>query len=272
MRVTAWIATACAALWACDDGESMRAQAEAGIETEDSGMREPGEGRRTEDSAIHPAPMRVLPPTEPYAGKSLEEWAIEYIRWSYSQTTCDSAVSDRDGSLCRLYQEDSDSPVFFFEHSDYGDTRSTMTTRTECTVPAGKAILVPVAVFVVDNTEVETPRSDAELQELALDVQDSMRSLLLEADGVAITDLRERGVGPTRSSYSLPPPNNFFSCTGVDGVGDTTIEPAYIVGLFALFEPPAPGLHQLEYASVLTYRYRDFAFYIKARFMVEERE
>lgn len=261
MRLISWIAIACAVLGGCDDGEAME---------EDAGARESADGG-VPDSGFHAdEPMRVLAPGETYAGKSLEEWAIEYLHWSYSQTTCDNPISDRDGSHCSLKQEDSDSPVFFFERSDYGDTRPITTTRTECSVPVGKAILVPVSVYIVDNAEVETPRSDAKLQELAADVQDSIRSLLLEADGVSIADLRERAVGPTRSSYSLPPPDNYFSCTGVDGVGDTTIEPAYIAGVFALFEPPASGMHEVEYAGLLTERYSDYSYDVKAKFRVEE--
>lgn len=263
MRAGWWIGMACAALLACDDGELPHDSSDGSV------GREPESGMRERDAASHAEPMRVLAPADGYAGKSLEEWAIEYIHWSYSQTTCESAASDRDGSGCGLYQ-DSASPVFFLERSDYGDSRATMTTRTECIVPAGKAILVPIAVTVVDNTEVETPRSVSELEQLTLDVQDSTRSMLLEADGVAITDLRERGVGPTRMAYPLPPPPNYFSCQEVDGLGDTTIEPAFITGFLALFEPPAPGRHVVEYASLFTNRYRDYAFHIKAHIAVEE--
>src|SRR4051812_5443078 len=106
MRV--YVTALCLGLVSCQAGgdEPTRTHPDTGAGRNKPAMR--GEG------------LHVLAPGESYAGKSLEEWALEYSRWSYSQTTCDSPVSDPSGALCSLYQDDSDSPVFFLERSDYG--------------------------------------------------------------------------------------------------------------------------------------------------------
>ena len=252
MKTMLCVGLVCSALWACES-DPMREQPET----------------KTEDAGPKAAALRVLAPDEPYQGKSLEEWAVEYVRWSLSQTDCDSALFDEDGSLCSRYQN-RDSPVFFIERSDYGRVGVPKTTRTQCHVPASKALLAPVSLLSLDNTDAKTPRSDAELEAMATDLKDSMRNMRLTADGVSIDDLRDRGVGPIRFAYSVPPEPNVFSCNNVKGIAATTIEPAFAIGFLVMFEPPEPGPHQFEFASVFTYNQREYAFQVDNHFTVDE--
>jgi hypothetical protein len=94
-----------------------------------------------------------LSASELYDGKTLAEWGVEYTRWSYAQTSCDSPASDQDGSLCDLYQ-DPESPVFFLDYSP------TKRVRTKCQIPRGRAIVVPIMTFSSDNAGVEPPRPE----------------------------------------------------------------------------------------------------------------
>lgn len=209
------------------------------------------------------AAWKPLGAAETYAGKTLEEWTVEWSLWSYAQNTCDSAEFDLDGSQCGLYQ-DPDSPVFFLQFAP------SSAPRTKCRVPSGKAILVPAAIASVDNAGSSKPLADDALFAAAARVLDSMRDLSIRADGTEVTDLEERGIGPVRFSYSLPAAPNFYSCRGQKGIAETTIDPSYAIGYVALFPPPPPGKHTMEFASALTYFGHDAATDTVTKFVVEE--
>lgn len=211
--------------------------------------------------------MAALAPGDSYEGKTLEEWGIEYVRWYYAQTSCDDPVYDDDGSLCALYQ-DPDSPMFFFARAPFSTARASVVRRTECHVPADKALFVPVAAFFNDNAGVVPPLSDAEVEQSVIDAKESMRSMVLKADGVEVEDLEDRGVGVVSFSYRVPPAPNWYACSDQDVV-DTTVEPSYLGGYFAVFTPPEPGEHELEYASVLTYDSMNLAFHVRSSFVVD---
>jgi hypothetical protein len=205
---------------------------------------------------------RPVPAGEHYAGKSLEEWAVEWRRWAFSQTSCDSTAFDPDGSLCDLYQ-DPESPVFFL------DFAAARTVREQCRVPPGKALAVPLVVFASDNLFVDPPRTLEQIEQRAARALDSMRALLLEADGEEIENLEDWQVAPTRFTYDIPSAPNWFSCNKVDGIADTTIDPAYLSGYLVVFPPPEPGRHVLRYGGVLTTERDDYAFDVTTKFVVE---
>jgi hypothetical protein len=91
-----------------------------------------------------------LDPDERYEGKTLTEWGIEYMRWTFSWTDCDVPLFDPDGAACDAFQ-DSDSPVFFLSQGELAD-------MSRCRMPAGKALLVPLIVFSTDNAGVPEER------------------------------------------------------------------------------------------------------------------
>jgi len=240
----------------------------------DSDSSGPSERAQEKDSAVEasvePLPgMNVLAPGESYGGKSAEEWAKEYVRWFYSPTSCKSAANDEDGSQCGLYQ-DPESPVFFFERAPYSVTSAPITTRTLCRVPAGKALVVPIALFALDNVGVDPPLTDGEVRQAAEEIKRSMRQLFLAADGREIEALEERGVGPAGFSYRVPPAPNFYSCSQQQDVADTVIEPNYAVGYLAIVEPPTPGKHELEYSSMVTFSDTHLAYHVKTSFVVDD--
>ncbi|HKP60911.1 MAG TPA: hypothetical protein VJV78_29480 [Polyangiales bacterium] len=217
-----------------------------------------------------PAPDRPLAAWEPYApdfvyeGLTLEDWGIEWVRWSNAPTECvGSPVQDKDGSLCGRYQ-DPDSPVFILQ---LGVGRTTV--RSECEIPAGKALLVPLYGVCLDKLGVwpdaDTP--DSELKRMIQDTMRSARDLVLVADGRAVQDLKLWSVGLTELEYTLPPEPNLYSCTGWKGITGR-VSPAYLGGIFVLFPPPSPGVHTLEYGAKKTLDGDDIAHYVKTTFRV----
>jgi hypothetical protein len=219
---------------------------------------EPGFMDGTYDSEWAP-----LAADEPYAGKTLAEWGVEYLRWRFSSTSCDLPMYDQDGSLCGLYQ-DSASAAFFFDYSP------TKRLRTKCRVPAGKAIVVPIMSFSYDNVNVEPPLSDDELFERTNEVLETMRDLKLRVDGKTVDDISERKIEPTKHDYTVPPAPNWFSCIGTHGVEGVTISPSYFSGYVAVFPPPEPGIHELQYAGVVSLEGDEYAVDTRTRFVVED--
>jgi hypothetical protein len=207
--------------------------------------------------------LRVLPATEEFQGKNLEEWAIEYMRWYYSWTSpdCATAENDRDGSFCDFNQP-ADSPVFFFGSSDYSRTADTVVERTLCKVPAGKAIMVPLNFIGDDNAGAfeDELRSDDEIIENVDEIHETMRGLYLIADQneVAEADLAQYSIYPTSFDFNVGATPNWHSCNGFDDVENTTIDPSFFAGYFALIAPPTPGKHRLEYGGVYSYFERDY--------------
>lgn len=186
-----------------------------------------------------------LPPNRTYEGKSLAEWAIAWNQWTYAPTSCESAAFDTNGNNCAIHQ-DPDSPVFFLDFSASDKTRG------ECKIPSDKAVFVPLIAVNSDNAGVDPPLSDAELMAVTTEALETMRDVYLRADAMVIPDLGRHALPTTAYSYDLPPEPNWYSCNGRSGIGDMTI-PAYLSGYFALFPPPAPGRHRLEYGGVLEY-------------------
>jgi hypothetical protein len=252
MRTNCFCVVVCLALIACgSDDPSPSSKPDTGI---------------VDSGPTSSQPMAVLSPGESYAGKMLDQWAKEYMRWFYSQPTCDHSIYDKDGSQCGKYQ-DPDSPVFFFDRATYSPSNARVTSRTECTVPAGKAIVVPVSIFADDNVGATQPLTDDELREDATLINDSMRELVLRADGVDI-EMEGRSIGVLDFEYWVPPVPNFYSCREQEGVADTVIKPSYLVGYLAVFSPPAPGPHELEYSGVLTFAETDLEYHVKTKFEV----
>ena len=203
-------------------------------------------------------------PLEPvvteFAGKTLEEWGVEWSRWSYAQTSCDAPVIDEDGELCGLYQPEG--PAFFLALGAAG------TVRTECRVPRDKALVVPLGIFSSDNAGVENPVDESQLERAVAEVKNSMREFKLTADGTEITQLEERGFGPTRFSYRVPAAPNWYTCRG-QNVADATVEPAFVGGYLAIFPSTPVGMHTLEYGSLRTYKGSDAVRSVTLTFSVE---
>jgi hypothetical protein len=184
----------------------------------------------------------VYDASELVAGRTLSEWAIEWNRWSFAQTSCDSALTDNDGSGCALYQ-DSENPVFFLS---FAPSRAT---RASCPVPDNKPILVPLVTSYSDNVNEDPPLPDAELEQYMLDALASMHDVTLVVDGKTIEINEERAVGPVRHTVMLPASPNFYSCNLVDGYENVLLDPVYLAGYFALLHPPPPGERTLSYSG-----------------------
>jgi hypothetical protein len=257
--------------WACESGNSMPDTSKEASDVADGDTHEID---TPVDAEMLPNPdatgpgdtsdWRPFPPSEMYEGRRLTEWATEWVRWHYAQTDCSvDTAFDADGSFCDYYQKP-ESPVFFL------DSGMPVTTRTECVIPAGKAIVLPLADDIIDNAgvAVEEQWTEQEMTELITSEMESMRDFMLTVDGVAIDNLSEWSVETTQFDYELPPEPNWYSCNGMPGVTGKVM-PAFFNGYFVVLPPPSPGTHTLEYASTLTSAGHDYSAHVKTTFTVE---
>jgi hypothetical protein len=185
-----------------------------------------------------------VPAHQKYEDKSLSDLAIEWARWSYSNTSCASPDQDQDGSLCDYYQPRGEN-VFFFAGGSSG------TARTKCRVPENKAIVVPLDVYMIDNGGVaeSDQLSESEMRSEAERFMGTVADLRLVVDGEEVSDLEQHEVRPTRFAYELPLEPNWYSCNGQPGVTGT-VDPAIVAGYFVVMPPPPIGRHTIEYAGV----------------------
>jgi hypothetical protein len=187
------------------------------------------------------------------------------MRWSTSATDCDLPIFDKTGSWCTLYQP-ADEAVFYFQ------TGYATAMRTECVVPSGKAVLVPVLPYFDDQVGRGPGLTNERLEEEAHVVQSSIRDLWLRYDThEPERPLEDWVMGPVKSGYVLPPPPNMYACSeGELSELAGPINPAYVGGAFVLFPPPPSGIHTVEYGGTLTNPFGvDERMFVSSTFRVE---
>ena len=136
-------------------------------------------------------------------------------------------------------------------------------------MPAGKALLVPLIAFFVDNVGRDEPQSDRELEDEAHEILLSVRDLTLRVGGQELDrPLEDWIVPPTRSDYDLPSGTNVYSCAGLKDVTGK-IEPSYYGGVFVLFPPPEPGTYTIEYGGAATGFGSDYVSVVRSTFVVQ---
>jgi hypothetical protein len=228
-------------------------------------MQDAGGGSARPKPPPIPNDWEPLVPGEAYEGRSASEWAAGWMQWSTAATDCDLPIFDKDGSWCTLYQPD-DEPVFYFQ------TGYATANRTECIVPRGKAILVPLVPYFDDQVGRGPDLTSERLEQEAHVLQSSVRDLWLRYDDrEPDRALEDWVVGPIKSSYVLPPPPNMYACSA----GELSelagpIEPAYVGGAFVIFPPPPAGTHTIEYGGTLTNPFGvDERMFVSSTFRVE---
>jgi hypothetical protein len=193
-----------------------------------------------------PTPLDV---TKPWFGRSYAEWIDAQYQWYWGSPlpdpkSCRTPQSDPDGSLCAVGQDPA-SPVFFLQ---------AFRTRTYCTVPAGKAILVTLHTGWMSDFG-RPVRTEAEIRTEVVKLMDNLLATLprmrMQLDDLAPIEyaMRDYLVGPVPLTLVVPPPPNAFSCVGRDGVSGS-FAPAYAASTAILLEPLPAGDHVLRFVDL----------------------
>jgi hypothetical protein len=193
---------------------------------------------RSDQSHVLPAQAR------PY-GASLGEWGVRWWQWAYSLPATGHPLFDETGADCGAGQS---GPVWFLA-GIFNVSGSAV--RTECVVPAGKALLFPILNSEWDNVcpPVDPPLTEAQLRATVAAVLDLATDLHLDVDGQDAGSLaRYRAQGPA-FEVTLPPDNLWqaFGC----GTAPGTYAPLVQDGYYVMLTPLPPGEHTIHFRGTL---------------------
>jgi hypothetical protein len=189
----------------------------------------------------------IVQPTQKYAGKTYGQWSAAWWRWAANISEPNSPVTDDTGADCAVNQK---GPVWFLAGAT-GPTGGSATRR--CTVPADKAILVPIINAECDTlTEPTVGGTEAQLRACAKGFMDLVTQTSASVDGTAI-DLGPVSQGRFRFQSPLftitfAPNNGFYPDGSVAGTGTAVAD-----GFWLLIRPLPKGQHTIDFQGTAVF-------------------
>lgn len=196
----------------------------------------------------HDSKIALLDPSVPQYGKTYAQWAEAWNQYwqSFTPPDCSSPIDDPTGAICQRYQ-DPESPVFFLTGTNGGPV-----VRTDCQVPAGKALFFPLVEANNDNSGLPASQqfTDDTLKSYTQTEFDGMEanSLELSVDGERVAGLDAGVVPPTRCMTHFDAASNRYQCDAqaAPTQGDF---PGYLAGYWALLAPLPAGEHTIHFVA-----------------------
>jgi hypothetical protein len=173
------------------------------------------------NSAIFPAD------SQPY-GLTYGEWTAKWWQWAHSIPTENNPMLDETGEDCAQAQNQT-SPVWFLAGTGAGSAERT------CTIPAGKAILLPI----INSANVRTAGETKE-QLLAgvKELEDKVTTVEASVDGTPLQNLSNYRIQSPFFNETLPNDN-------ILGVPEGTYL-AVADGYWLFLDPLSPGQHEIR--------------------------
>jgi hypothetical protein len=177
-----------------------------------------------EDSVTFP------PDSNPY-GRTYANWTAEWWKWFISIPTGDNPINDPSGERCALGQQ---GPVWFLVGSGGGRA------ERECTIPAGRAILMPAINVECSYAEDQSLRTEDDLRACATGDQDLVTETSATLNGSALQVHRVQS-----SVFDLTiPADNIL--TVPEGTTKAVSE-----GFWVFVKPLPPGQYELHAQGLL---------------------
>lgn len=196
------------------------------------------------------APASVYPPTARAYGKTYGQWAALWARWFISVPMhvdpADPSKGIRNpnfestGATCGVGQS---GPVFFLANL-HPDTDGAV---RHCTVPAGKALLLPLSTGFCNNGPGER-KSVADVSFECRNSGDVVEDVSVEIDGVAVPNVMSFRVQSKPFPYKVVKDSCCFPAELGYRVGQT-YWPAVMDGWFVLIKPLSAGEHVIHYSD-----------------------
>jgi hypothetical protein len=188
-------------------------------------------------TAAGPAPqVDVYPPSAQPYGRSFGEWTAAWWQWAISMPITANPLMET--AECDAGQS---GPVWFL-----GGSFVNATTTRECTLPSGRAILLPV--LNVECSTVEAPpfygADEAELRACVAPLMDAVTDLHATIDGEAVEDLAAYRVQSPLYSFSAPADNVLFVPGPVSGQSVSD-------GYWLFIPPLSAGQHTLRFGGTI---------------------
>jgi hypothetical protein len=192
----------------------------------------------------------IADPATAHYGKTYAEWASEWWKWVYGATWTANPLNDTTGANCRTGQDPAvdggvSREVFFLGGTFGGDA-----TRA-CTIPAGKALFVPLYNYLADNCGVALAdqMTTPELQSYITTNLDATSALALEVDGVSVgatvASFADYRTDIAQFTYSVPVDDNLYTQWGMTFSG--TCDPSFQAGYYVMLEPLSAGTHTIHF-------------------------
>ena len=183
---------------------------------------------------------KVFSPDANVFGMSYGDWSAAWWQYVLSIPVGENPVLDETGDFCGIGQ--SHGPVFFLAGyaSDEPVTRN-------CTVPAGKALVVPI--LNVECSTVEDPpffgENGQELRTCVAEFVDGVgiNTLNVVIDNKKIQDLRPFRIQSAMFDFNMPEDDNFLGLPGITS-GSSVSD-----GYWVIIEPLAPGTHVIQFGG-----------------------
>jgi hypothetical protein len=170
------------------------------------------------------------PDSQPYQ-RTYAEWTAEWWKWFLSIPTETNPINDPSGERCALGQQ---GPVWFLVGSGGGKT------VRECTIPEGRAILIPAIAVECSYAEDQSLRTDNDLRACATSDQDLVTETTATLNGSALQIHRVQS-----AVFNLTfPVDNIF--TVPEGPTKSVSE-----GFWVFIKPLPPGQYELHVQGLL---------------------
>jgi hypothetical protein len=228
---------------------------ETGGTSGDGGTEAPGGAGSGGENPNTPERILPLDPTQRHYGASYAEWAGEWAAWLMTfmdDPDCEHPYAEDTGS-CQ-HGQDPDSDVFFL-----ASRLTSPITRTDCRIPAGKALFLALVALTSDHglvPEEEVPadpeEADAQLHAAAHEDYEEIASrigeLTLVVNGDSYEDFEQFVIDAAPYQYTHPEPWNASDC--LDGPHYSGTYSGYVSGCFVMLPPLPTGEHVLEFGPV----------------------
>jgi hypothetical protein len=191
-------------------------------------------------------PAVFQPTARPY-GKTHGDWAALWAQWFFRVPLHKDANDHSKGILHPNFETTGatcaagQAGAVFFLANLHPDTANAV---RRCTVPAGKALLLPVASGICSNLPGER-KSVADLQDECRRSLDVVTEASVEIDGVAVPNVLSYRAQSRPFSYRIPKDDCCF--LGELGAKPGTYWPAISEGYFVMIQPLPKGQHTIRY-------------------------
>jgi hypothetical protein len=188
------------------------------------------------DVGTNPNPVILPVGSNPY-GLSYGEWGARWWQWAFSFPVDSHPLLDTAG--CDAGQS---GPVWFL-----GGSFASATAERNCTVPAGKSLLVPV--LNAECSTIEPPPffggNEAELRDCVAPFIDTATGLFATIDGVTVQNLDSYRVQSPLYEFSAPDGGLFGGpVSGAQSVSD---------GVWLILAPLAAGDHTIHFGGTFNF-------------------
>jgi hypothetical protein len=166
-------------------------------------------------------------------GLTMSDWSVKWFQWLLTIPASNSPASDKTGQDCSVGQPTKD--VWFLVQTTSGPGERT------CTIPAGRAILLPVAANECSTAEDPALTTESALRACAV-AGNEVNSIVAIVDGVKLKNLEQYRVQSPLFTFTYPD-NNIF---GAPAGPTQAVADVYMTFL----KPLSPGNHTLQFSQV----------------------